>query len=214
MARPLFARLLSFVKSAKSVKFSGQIGGSLTRRTKGRHVRGRSRGREGQEAREAGGDSESTACTRRRARTCCPHIPHSHIPSARHGYDPPRQPPRPATRTPWRSPPWVATLTTARCPVEAVLGVSLCVCAAEIDSKCAETEAGNLKLEAENQTLSEYIDVLMAQIAGMGKSIAPPRRGGSGSWFSSFGRKKVIQLNDHAGELQSKPTPRTPTTKR
>ena len=90
----------------------------------------------------------------------------------------------------------------------------LCVCAAEIDSKCAETEAGNLKLEAENQTLSEYIDVLMAQIAGMGKSIAPPRRGGSGSWFSSFGRKKVIQLNDHAGELQSKPTPRTPTTKR
>ena len=88
------------------------------------------------------------------------------------------------------------------------------MCAAEIDSMCAETEAGNLKLEAENQTLSEYIDVLMAQIAGMGKSIAPPRRGGSGSWFSSFGRKKVIQLNDHAGELQSKPTPRTPTTKR
>ena len=127
LGRPLFARLLSFVKSAKSVKFRAPKIGRRHRRTKGRHVRGRSRGREGQAAREAGGDSESTACTRRCARTCCRHIPHSHIPSARHGYDTPRQPPRPTMRTPLRSPPWVATLTIARCQVEAIPGLSVCV---------------------------------------------------------------------------------------
>ena len=78
----------------------------------------------------------------------------------------------------------------------------------EINAKLAATHTANSALAAENETLSTYIDSLMARVGSMGGRITAPAQKGKSlrSRLSLSGRRKVVKVNDKVGELQSGPS--------
>ena len=77
----------------------------------------------------------------------------------------------------------------------------------EPSERDAAAAAAWAALAAENETLSTYIDSLMARVGSMGGRITAPAQKGKSlrSRLSLSGRRKVVKVNDKVGELQSGP---------
>ena len=79
----------------------------------------------------------------------------------------------------------------------------------EINSKITSTHAENAALTKENETLSEYIDSLMANVAAMGAKITADKTSPSLASRMLGGRRaRGVKVNCHLGELNTKPVAR------
>ena len=74
------------------------------------------------------------------------------------------------------------------------------------NTRILATEQGNKELQAENETLSSYVDSLMTTVGGMGGMITTDARSASsGLRRFRFPQRKAVKVNSHLGELSSSP---------
>ena len=81
----------------------------------------------------------------------------------------------------------------------------------EINAKIAATKKENGDLATENQAMSDYIDSLMANVASMG-SLITSDKGRRISLFGGPRKNKAVKVDEHRGELTSKPAPPSMST--
>ena len=114
-----------------------------------------------------------------------------------------------ASKPPLQSRPSAPSASSRQAVVDDVLNLQRAL--EEINAKLAATHTANSALAAENETLSTYIDSLMARVGSMGGRITAPAQKGKSlrSRLSLSGRRKVVKVNDKVGELQrgSRPPP-------
>ena len=108
-----------------------------------------------------------------------------------------------ASKPPLQSRPSAPSASSRQAVVDDVLNLQRAL--EEINAKLAATHTANSALAAENETLSTYIDSLMARVGSMGGRITAPAQKGKSlrSRLSLSGRRKVVKVNDKVGELQS-----------